>query len=94
MENTRTVIDWFKNIGDKKRFRFIPWDIVEFYPNITEDLLNAALDFAKQFLNISYEERKIILQAKQSLLYDRNTPWMKKGNSAFNVGMGSWDVAS
>ena len=92
-KNSKAVIDWFKNIADKKRLRFIQFAIIEFYSSITEELLNAALDFAEQFVNISAEERRIILQAKESLLFDKNTPWTKKGNSNFNVGMGSNDGA-
>ena len=43
--------------------------------------------------SISDDERKIILQAKQSLLFDQDNPWVRKGNSNFNVGMGSFESA-
>ena len=39
------------------------------------------------------QDRKIIIQACQALLFDKQTPSIKKGNSAFNVGMGSFDGA-
>ena len=61
-KNTASVIDWFKNIVNKKRFSFIVFDICDFYPSISEELLNAALDFAKDFIEISDEDRKIIKQ--------------------------------
>ena len=92
-KNTKSVIDWFKGIPDKKRLRFIQFDIVEYYPSITKELLAAALEFAEDFINISDEDREIILHTKKSLLFDKNIPWTKKGNSAFDVGMGSFDSA-
>ena len=44
---TSTVIDWFKKIENKKSSRFIKFDIVDFYPSISEQLLDNALTFAK-----------------------------------------------
>ena len=92
-KNTASVIDWFKNIVNKKRFSFIVFDICDFYPSISEELLNAALDFAKDFIEISDEDRKIIIQARKSLLISKETQWIKKGNSIFDVGQGSFDGA-
>ena len=92
-KNTKSVIDWFENLTDKKKLKFIQFDICEFYPSISENLLIEALNFAETFVHISDDERKIILQAKQSLLFDQDNPWVKKGNSIFNVGMGSYDSA-
>ena len=86
-------MEWFKDIKDKKRFKFILFDICEFYPSITLELLTEAIEFAENFVTISDEEKEIILQAKQSLLYDKNTPWVKKNNPTFDVGMGSFDSA-
>jgi hypothetical protein len=59
------VIDWFKTIKDKnkkKRFKFVQFNIVEFYPSITENLLILALEFAQDFINISDDDKRIILQ--------------------------------
>ena len=38
-QNTDAVIEWFKNIDDKKKKRFIQLDIESFYPSITPELL-------------------------------------------------------
>ena len=35
--NTRSVLEWFINIKDKNEFSFICFDVVEFYPSITEN---------------------------------------------------------
>ena len=56
-------------------------------------MLNRALDWAANFVHITPEERNIILKSKQSFLYIGETPWVKKGNENFDVGMGAWDGA-
>ena len=40
--NTKQVIEWFGNIKDKERHSFISFDIVDFYPSISEKLLDQA----------------------------------------------------
>ena len=79
------VINWFKSIENKKQFSFICFDIEEFYPSISQDLLNKALDFAFNYDNITIEERNIIIHAKNSILIHKHIPWQKKGNATFDV---------
>ena len=67
-KNTLSVIDWFKKINNKKQHSFICFDIVEFYPSISEELLSKALEFASAYNNITAEKRNIVIQAKKSLL--------------------------
>ena len=68
--NTRQVIEWFKSIDNKSAYRFISFDVIDYYPSITEELLNKALDFASEFDTITQEERDIIIHAKKSFLYN------------------------
>ena len=42
-KNPEEVIEWFKRIPNKTNHTFISLDIVDFYPSITEDLLNKAI---------------------------------------------------
>ena len=35
----------------------------------------------------------IIMHSRKSLLFDKNTAWIKKNNSSFDVSMGSYDGA-
>ena len=58
-KNTTAVINWFKSIQNKQQFSFICFDIEEFSPSISQDLLNKALDFASNYDNITTEERNI-----------------------------------
>ena len=69
------------------------FDIIEFYPSITENLHIPAYEFAQDCSNISDADKWIILQAIQSILYKSDTPWIQKGDQHFDVSMGSLDSA-
>lgn len=92
-KNTNEVISWFSRIENKQKHSFICFDVCEFYPSISQDLLSEALKFAEKYVNISEDEKSTIAHAKQSLLYNDQTPWCKKGISTFDVTMGSYDGA-
>lgn len=92
-KNTTAVINWFKSIESKQLLSFICFDIEEFYPSISQDLLNKALDFASDYDNITTDDRNIIIHAKNSILIHNHLPWQKKGNTTFDVTMGSYDGA-
>ena len=72
---------------------FIPrFDVVEFYPSITQDLSNDALDFAAKFARISDRDRQIIIHAKKTLLFHDDSHWNKFNPShQFDVTIGSYD---
>ena len=91
--NTAAVIEWFKSIPNNPRSSFIKFDICDFYPSITEQLLDRAIDFAKSTTNISDTELKIIKHARKSLLFSGDAEWMKKNGDLFDVTMGSYDGA-
>ena len=92
-KNTQEVINWYKNINEKPNSSFICFDVCEFYPSISEKLLEKALEFAEVFDTITEEEKHIMTHSKKSLLYKDGAPWSKKGNSDFDVTMGSFDGA-
>ena len=54
-QNTDAVIEWFKALSDKKKKRFIQLDIDSFYPSITPELLDRALEWAGQHVHITKE---------------------------------------
>ena len=45
--NSKTVIDWFKMIPVKKQSYLIKSDIVSFYPSISRNVLNEAIQFVR-----------------------------------------------
>lgn len=92
--STEEVISWFSKIQDKTAQAFISFDVCEFYPSISEKLLNDALLFASNLVNISDDEKHTIMHTKKALLFHKNEPWAKKDtDSLFDVTMGSYDGA-
>ena len=71
------------------------FDIVEFYPSFTEDLLTKVMLWAKIFTAMPNEHISVIKHARNSLLFYGNNTWAKKSdsNSLFDVTMGSYGGA-
>ena len=93
--NTRSVLEWFNAIENKHSTLFICFDVVDFYPSITEKLLSDAIDFAAKYVNIPPTDREIIMHVKQTLLFSEDVPWVKRDATGglFDVTMGSYDGA-
>ena len=93
-KNSDMVINWFSSIKNKSQCVFIQLDIMEFYPSITEAILDNAFSFAKQHVEISDKDLRIIKHCRKSLLYHKNKAWKKKNSDdCFYVTMGSYDGA-
>ena len=92
--NTDAVLKWFNNITDKSNCSFIQFDIKEFYPSITENILHQTFKFAKQHTNIDKNDLRIINHCCKSLLFSDNKTWKNKmTDSCFDVIMSSFDGA-
>ena len=76
--NTDSVITWFENIKSKSKCIFMQYDIEEFYPSISEDLLKKALDHARTSVDMSSEEEETIMHCRKSLLFNNIDIWIKK----------------
>ena len=55
--------------------------------------MEKALNWADQHVNISAQEKEIIVSTKQNLLYNKGQAWVKKSDNPCDVMMGSWDGA-
>lgn len=88
-------LKWFQNLPtNNTSLALITFDVCQFYPSISEHLLTKALDHATQFTTISPQDRHIIMHAKKSLLYHKNSPWeKKKTRDQFHVTVGTYDGA-
>ena len=62
-------------IPEKEKHAIITFDVYDFYPSISEDLLLKALNYASRFSTITQQDRHIITHA----------------NNMFDVTMGSYD---
>ena len=92
--NSSDVISWFKSIPSKTNNTFISFDIVDFYPSITETLLNKTITWARLYTEINDKDIRTIKHARKSLLSHNNRKWTKRdSDSTFDVTMGSYDGA-
>ena len=93
--NTNDVINWFNKQTNKANLRFMKFDVESFYPSITEELFNEAINWARKHATISSAEHKIIFQTKESYLFLHNhkQPWKKRTETNFDITMGSYDGA-
>jgi len=78
---------------DKDKSRFLKFNIIDFYPSITENLLNKAITFAKKYTAIKHDTIKIIFNATKALLFGDNNIWAKQSGGNFDVAMSSFDGA-
>ena len=93
-KSTRSVIEWFNNIENKENCAFIQLDIKDFYPSITEKILDNAIEFTKEYTTIIDDNIRIIKHCRKSLLFEKDATWVKKGTAGkFDVTMGSYDRA-
>ena len=77
----------WKNTND-----VINWYICDFYPSITNTLLQKVLKFASKYSTISKEDIDIIKNTKKTTLYKDGQP-LEKITSKFDVTIGSYDGA-
>ena len=67
-KNTTDVINWFSIINYKKDCTFIQFDINDFYPSITADILDKTILFAKTHTDIPEETIRVIKRCRKTLL--------------------------
>ena len=93
-QNSKQVIEWFNAIKDKKKHRFICFDLVSFYPSIKRKHLLDAVEFARQYVDISPNDIEIILHACKTVLISDGCAWQKtNGTDLFDVPMGAFHGA-
>ena len=92
--STKNAINWFTKINRKNRAAFVQFDIVDFYPSITEEVFKTVMDFAKTFADTTDSDWHIIKHCRKTLLCNNSEEqWVKNTGDAFDVAMGSLDSA-
>ena len=82
-----------KNV-DKPNCTFLQFDIEEFYPSISKELVLKSIDYAKQFTTVTPNDVDIMMHVRKSLLFANEKVWIKSsGDPSFDVTMGSFDGA-
>ena len=92
-KSTESPINWFKNLENKESLTFLKFYVQAMYPSITEKILNNALAFATNYVNISDKDIGIIKLPITTFLFTNKGVWVIKDNSQFDVHKGSLDGA-
>ena len=87
----KTQVNQWRNTKLVIECSFIKFDIVDFYPSISEELLSKAIAYAQSVTTIEEKVIRTIYHSRKSLLFDRDNVWVKKDNTEFDVTMGSYD---
>ena len=95
-KSTQDVLQWFTHVHSnnptKENARLLQFDICEFYPSISEDLLRESMSFARNHISIEEEEVSLIMACRKSVLFNSGNVWTKKDRD-FDVTMGAQDGA-
>ena len=94
-KNTNDALEWFRSLEEFERKAFLTYDICDFYPSITEEILRKTLFWAKNHVKsgiLSQNDIDLILAARISILAYKGDIWVKK-TGEFDVTMGSSDGA-
>ena len=94
--STQQLLSWFQKRHEgnptPKKAALIQFDIAEFYPSITEELMDRALENAKSQTDILPEHVEVIKACRKSVLFSDSKVWRKK-NKDFDITMGALDGA-
>ena len=86
-------MSWFRNFPNKNKCKFLVFDIVDFYSSISKKLLTDAINFGKQYSTIDSDTSDIIFHCRKSVLFGKNSTWIKNNGSLFDVTIGLFDEA-
>ena len=92
-KNTISVSKSFRNINNKRLYKFLQFNIKAFYPSIKETLLHEVIQSAKDHVPIKRKDVEVIFQAQKSVLYSDGEPWVKKESGSFGFTLGAYDGA-
>ena len=92
-KNTISVSKSFRNINNKRLYKFLQFNIKAFYPSIKETLLHEVIQSAKDHLPIKRKDVEVIFHARKSVFYSDGEPWVKKGSGSFDFIFGTYDGA-
>ena len=91
--NTDQVLSWFIGLEEQK-YSFFKFDVVDYYPSISEELVIKSLNFANNYISVPAEDLSLIRNACKSVLCEQGALWCRKGvnttNSLFDVAQGSY----
>ena len=96
-KSTINVLNWFELIQEKHKRKFVKFDIVSYYPSITEDLLARTIQWAREITDITELEIAVIRNARKTFIFNEEEAWIKNDSNEekgpFDCSMGAFDSA-
>ena len=75
-KNTQECVRWFRGVRNKNNQYFVKLDINSYYPSITKATLIAALNWARQYVPITAEQERIIIQTCRAAVISEGQAWV------------------
>ena len=92
-----SILKWFKDFENSARLKFFKFDIFNYYPTISPELLKNAIEYARSIdgVIITKSQENLIYQCRESYLFHNSNPWIEKEvrKEQFDVAMGLYDGA-
>ena len=92
-KNSTDTIVWLKNIKNKSKATFIQFDMIDFYPSISKEVLIDSIYYVKNYVEITDEQYQIILAWRKTVLANNDSTKIKTGLDNFDIPMGGYDSA-
>ena len=67
-KNSYETIELFRKIKDKIKATFMQFDIIDFYPSITKNILIDSINYARKYVDITNEQYEMILTCRNTVL--------------------------
>ena len=67
------------------------FDIIDFYPSITKNILINSINYARKYVDITNEQYEIILACMKTVIKNNETRWIKSGLGNFDVPKRGYD---
>ena len=83
--NSYETIEWFRRIKNKSKTTFMQFDIIDFYPSITKNILIDSINYVRKYADVTNEQYEIILACRKTVIENNESTWVKSGLDNFDV---------
>ena len=88
-KNTKDVINWFSQLRQKNNLTFLTFDIFDFYPSISDELLDKSMEWTRKHTSIDDQEYEKMMHSRRTLLH-HNKQTCGRRNKLKNNSMCQW----
>ena len=89
--NSYDTIEWFRKVKNKSKATFMQFDIIDFYPSISKNILIDSINYSRKYVDITKEQYDIILACRKTVKKNNESTCGKSGSENFDVPMGGYD---